>query len=104
MAIKPGYLKCTINREDFAHHGNERDIQSTACIHWLVGSSPESNMHEYWEEVGIAQGRKFINMDEYMHFESPDGRILTFYTDVDRLEKQFLEFSPQDDRDNQGIH
>ncbi len=66
------------------------------CIHWLVGSSPESSMNEYWQEVGVAQERKFINMDEYMHFETPDGRVLTFYSDVDRLEKQLIEFSPQD--------
>lgn len=67
-----------------------------ACIHWLVGSSPQSSMHDLWEEVGITQGREFIYMDEYMHFESPDGRTLTFYADVDRLEKHLLEFSPQD--------
>jgi phytoene dehydrogenase-like protein len=67
-----------------------------ACIHWLVGSSPKSNMHDLWEEVGITQGREFIDMDEYMRFENPDGRILTFYTDVDRLEKHLLEFSPVD--------
>jgi len=66
------------------------------CIHWLVGSSPESNMNDFWKEAGIAQGREFINMDEYMHLEGSDGRVLTFYTDVDRLEKHLLEFSPQD--------
>ena len=66
------------------------------CIHWLVGSSPESNMHDFWEEVGIAQGREFINMDEYMHVEDADGRVVTFYTDVDRLERHLLEFSPAD--------
>lgn len=66
------------------------------CIHWLVGSSPQSGMHRYWEEVGIAQGREFINMDEYMRYESADGRTLTLYANVDRLEKHLLEFSPQD--------
>ena len=35
------------------------------CIHWLVGSSPQSGMYRYWEEVGIVQGREFIDMDEY---------------------------------------
>jgi phytoene dehydrogenase-like protein len=67
-----------------------------ACIHWLVGSSPCSQMHDLWEEVGLVQDREFIYMDEYMRFESPDGRILTFYTDIDRLEKHLLEFSPVD--------
>ncbi|MDP4222930.1 MAG: NAD(P)/FAD-dependent oxidoreductase [Bacteroidota bacterium] len=67
-----------------------------ACIHWLVGSSPEAQMHDLWEEVGVVQGREFIYMDEYMHIETPDGRTLTFYTDIDRLEKHLLEFSPVD--------
>ena len=66
------------------------------CIHWLVGSSPHSGMHRYWQEVGIAQGREFVNMDEYMRVEGADGRIFILYTDVDRLEKHMLEFSPQD--------
>jgi phytoene dehydrogenase-like protein len=25
------------------------------CIHWLVGSSPKSGMHDLWEETGIWQ-------------------------------------------------
>jgi phytoene dehydrogenase-like protein len=66
------------------------------CIHWLVGSSPQSAIYPFWEEVGIVQSREFVNLEEYMRVEGPDGRILVFYTDVDRLEKHLLEFSPQD--------
>jgi phytoene dehydrogenase-like protein len=66
------------------------------CIHWLVGSSPQSGTYHYWEEVGIAQGREFVNMDEYMRYEGADGRTLILYTDVDKLEEHMLEFSPQD--------
>jgi len=67
------------------------------CIHWLVGSSPKSGMHDIWEETGIAKGRTFIDMDEYVRFEDREGRTLVFYTNVDRLEKHLLEFSPQDE-------
>jgi phytoene dehydrogenase-like protein len=84
---KPGGLCTSWKRKGYIIDG---------CIHWFVGSSPESSMHDFWEEVGVTQGREFIYMDEYMHFESPDGRVLTFYTDVDRLEKHLLEFSPAD--------
>lgn len=35
-------------------------------------------------------------MDEFMRFESADGRTLILDTNVDRLEKHLLEFSPQD--------
>ena len=68
------------------------------CIHWLVGSSPKSGMHDLWEEVVIAQGIKFIDIDEYFRIEDSDGRNLIFYTDVDRLEKHLLEFSPRDEK------
>jgi phytoene dehydrogenase-like protein len=68
-----------------------------SCIHWLVGSSPESGMHDLWEETGIAAGRKFIDMDQYLRMEDKDGRTLILYTDVDRLEKHLLEFSPADE-------
>jgi phytoene dehydrogenase-like protein len=66
------------------------------CIHWLVGSSPKSGMHRYWQEVGIAQEREFVNLDEYMRYECADGRTLVLYCNVDALEKHLLEFSPQD--------
>jgi phytoene dehydrogenase-like protein len=84
---KPGGLCTSWNRKGYT---------IDACIHWLVGSSPQSNMHDMWEEVGLTQGREFVYMDEYTHFECPDGRTLTFYRDVDKLEKHLIEFSPQD--------
>jgi phytoene dehydrogenase-like protein len=89
MHDMPGGLCTSWNRKGFTFD---------ACIHWLVGSSPKSGMHDMWEETGIARNREFINMDEYMRYEGPDGRSLIFYTDIDRLEKHLLEFSPQDEK------
>lgn len=87
MHDKPGGLCTSWNRNGYTFDG---------CIHWLVGSNPQSAFNRYWEEVGIAQGREFINMDEYMRLEGSDERTLIFYNDVDRLEKHLLDFSPQD--------
>ena len=84
---KPGGLCTSWKRKGYTIDG---------CIHWLVGSNPASRMHDYWEEVGVANGLRIINMDEYMRFEGQDGRQLVFYTDLYRLEKHLLEFSPQD--------
>lgn len=63
------------------------------CVHWLVGSSSGNRL---WQEVGVAQGREFVNSDEFMRYESADGRTLTLYTDIDRLEQHLLDFSSQD--------
>jgi phytoene dehydrogenase-like protein len=87
MHDKPGGLCTSWKRKGYTIDG---------CIHWLVGSSPGSRMHDYWEEVGVAQGLQIINMDEYMRFEGQDGRQLVFYTDLNRLEKHLLGFSPED--------
>jgi phytoene dehydrogenase-like protein len=64
MHTQPGGLCTSWKRKGYTIDG---------CIHWLVGSSPKSGMHDIWEEVGVAQGLNIINMDEYINFESPDG-------------------------------
>jgi phytoene dehydrogenase-like protein len=85
----PGGLCTSWKRKGYTFDG---------CIHWLVGSSPQSGMHDLWEETGIAQGMEIINHDEYARFEDKSGRTLIFYTDIDRLEKHLLEFSPADEK------
>jgi phytoene dehydrogenase-like protein len=87
MHSLPGGLCTAWKREGYTIDG---------CIRWLVGSNPESAMYRFWQEVGIAQNREFINMDQFMRYEGNDGRTFVIYNDVDRLEKHMLELSPQD--------
>jgi len=87
MHSLPGGLCTAWKREGYTIDG---------CIHWLVGSNPEYAMYRFWQEVGIAQDREFINMDQFMRYEGEDGRTFIIYNDVDRLEKHMLELSPQD--------
>ncbi|MGC9367512.1 MAG: phytoene desaturase family protein [bacterium] len=84
----PGGLCTSWNRKGYTIDG---------CIHWLVGSSPKSGMYRLWQEVGVAKGRKFINLEEFKRYECPDGRTLIIYSDIDRLKNHLLEFSPQDE-------
>jgi phytoene dehydrogenase-like protein len=86
MHYKPGGLCTSWIRKGYTFDG---------CIHWLVGSSPKSGLHDMWRETGIA-GRKFIDSEVYMSFEDEKGRTLILYSDVNRLEKNLLEFSPSD--------
>ena len=85
---KPGGLCTSWIRKGYTFDG---------CIHWLVGSAPGNGLHDLWEDTGIARGRKFIDLDEYMRLEDTTGRTLILYTDIDRLEEHLLEFSPQDE-------
>lgn len=66
------------------------------CIHWLVGSSPQSNFYKIWEELGAVQGRQFLYAEQYGHLQDAQGNTLTLYTDLDRLERHMKEVAPED--------
>lgn len=87
MHDKPGGLCTSWDRKGFT---------IDACIHWLVGSNPQSSFHDIWEEVGLLPGREFVDMELYMRYEASDGRVVNFWTDIDRLEKHLLDISPAD--------
>jgi phytoene dehydrogenase-like protein len=87
MHDQPGGLCTSWKRKGYTIDG---------CIHWLVGSSPTSSFNSLWHEVGIAQGRQFLNSDQFVRFEGKDGRTFILYSNVDELEKHMLAFSPQD--------
>ena len=89
MHDQPGGLCTSWKRKGFTIDG---------CIHWLVGSSHLSSMHRQWEEVGVAQGREIVNIDEYLRYEAADGRTLVFYTDVNKLETHLIGMCPEDEK------
>lgn len=66
------------------------------CIHWLIGSRPGSSFYRVWEELGVVQGREFVDADEFMRYEDKDGRTFILYCNVDRLERHMLELAPED--------
>jgi phytoene dehydrogenase-like protein len=67
------------------------------CIQWLVGSSPSDNFYRLWNELVDMKGRKFVDTEEWMRVETPDGQCMRVFTDIDRLEQEMLEKSPADE-------
>ena len=59
MHDKPGGLCTSWKRKGYTIDG---------CIHWLVGSAPETVMHDYWEETGLVPESELIYMDDYQYF------------------------------------
>lgn len=66
------------------------------CVHWLPGSGPGFFLHRYWQEVGLLDGREFLQHDRYGVYRAADGRTVNFYCDPDRLEQHWLELAPED--------
>jgi phytoene dehydrogenase-like protein len=66
------------------------------CIQWLVGSSPTSSSNKLWREVGLLRGREVVDVDIWAEYEDAEGRRVTFWRDLDRLEAHLCELSPAD--------
>ncbi len=66
------------------------------CIHWLPGSGEGLFLHRYWNEVGLLEGRQFLQHDRIGIYQAKDGPAVNFYCDPERLEKHLLELSPED--------
>jgi phytoene dehydrogenase-like protein len=87
MGIKPGGLCTNWERQGYIIDG---------CLHWLVGSSPESSYHHLWQEVGVLKDQQIINLDQFIQVETTAGKTVNFYTDIDKLEQHFTEIAPED--------
>ena len=87
MRYNPGGLCTSWKRKGYTIDG---------CIHWLVGSSPTDNFYRIWEELGVVQGRRMVDHDEFMRIEGADGKVFIVYTDVDHLEQHMKELAPAD--------
>lgn len=66
------------------------------CLHWLVGSSPKSEMHAQWMEVCDIDRLTFVYPPEFTRRETEDGDSLSIHTDLDRLEMELTRRAPQD--------
>ena len=68
------------------------------CIHHLAGANPKVELYRLWDELGAINNRDIIFHDALTQVESADGRVLTVYTDIDRLEQHMKQLSPADAR------
>ncbi len=87
MHSMPGGVCTTWERKGYRIDG---------CLHWLTGSGPGNTFHRLWEELGVVQGRSFVDHDEYARIVGTGDEALIVYSDVDRLEQHMKELAPED--------
>ncbi len=73
-----------------------KGYQIDGCIEYWMGSGPGTNFYHFWEELGAVQGRTIIHHEEWARVEGAGGKVLVFYTDMDRLEQHIKELAPED--------
>src|SRR5690242_2143847 len=93
-ARKCGYrvevLEMNTSAGGLASSWRRGDYTFETCLHWLLGSNPQSAMYAQWQEVFDIDKLTFVNHEEYERLETEHGDSLRFYTNVDRMEKELL--------------
>jgi phytoene dehydrogenase-like protein len=87
MHDKPGGVCTSWKRKGYKIDG---------CIHWLTGTKPGTDFYRIWEELGVMQGTKLIEHDEYARIEGKNNKVFIVYCDIDRLEQHMKELAPED--------
>jgi phytoene dehydrogenase-like protein len=67
-----------------------------SCIHYLVGTKPDSHYFPFWAEVGALDGLETRTHTEFGRFRTDDERELVIHADIDRTQDALLAFAPAD--------
>lgn len=68
-------------------------------MHWLTGSSNESQIYKVWTNVGaLGDDVSVYKRDPFITYLD-DGQNVCLYRDVDKLEKHLLSISPADKKE-----
>jgi phytoene dehydrogenase-like protein len=68
------------------------------ALHNLFGVNPESSGYTVWKELGALRDLKIHKFKEFSQIEDQEGKKLTTYTDLDKLEKHMMKLSPNDQK------
>lgn len=67
-----------------------------ANIAALAGSGPDAPLYKFWKDIGVADECELWDPDSFGSVRCSDGRIVTVYTDVDRLHSHLMQHFPTD--------
>ena len=87
MHTLPGGLCTSWEREGYVFDG---------CIHWLVGSNSASSSYQIWHELGALKDSRVIDHEIFAQRRTPDGKVFSVFSNLDKFEQHLKELSPQD--------
>lgn len=68
-------------------------------LHWLTGSSPKTQLNQLWREVhALDDSVAVYNRDPFFTYEM-DGKKACLYRDTDTLMRNWIELSPEDEKE-----
>ena len=69
------------------------------CIHWLTGTKENTELNRMWKDLGTFSSQDdLIYLDSWGTFDY-QGVKVTFWKDIKKAEKEWLEIAPEDKRE-----
>ncbi|WP_027340818.1 phytoene desaturase family protein [Halonatronum saccharophilum] len=73
------------------------------CVHWLMGTKEGTGFDVIWDELGALENEKGVktpirNFEEFSRIELSGGDVVGLYSNLDRLEEEFLRVAPEDEK------
>ena len=65
------------------------------CIHWLTGTNPVTEGYRMWVTLGALGGVRIIQGESLYTYEL-DGKTISLYSDLEKIEREMLDISPAD--------
>ncbi len=71
------------------------------CVHWLMGTREGTGFDRMWSELGAltevdGQPTPIANFDAFTIIELSTGERVTLFSEISRLEEEFLRIAPED--------
>jgi phytoene dehydrogenase-like protein len=83
----PGGMSTSWKRNGYLFEGG---------IHWMTGSSPETEAYQLWKDVGALSGDVPVLLRDPFHSLEWEGQTLNIYRDVEKTAKHLSAISPED--------
>lgn len=75
-----------------------KDFNIDGCIHFMEGLSPNEVYYPFWNNIIDMKSIDFVFFESHSVVDDKEGTRIHFYSDIDKLEKEFLSKAPEDKR------
>jgi len=66
------------------------------AVHWLTGSSPQSQMYQVWKDTGALGDDVQVSLSDPFSSIEHKGQIINLYRDINKTVEDLKEISPDD--------
>ena len=73
-----------------------KDYHVDGCIHFMEGTNPDGFFYPFWNNLIDMKSIDFAYFDSHSVVDDKAGNRIHFYSEIDKLEEEFLKKAPED--------